>query len=170
MKKSFRIVLIGLFFLLSGCRPDGIVSRDDMASLMADMYLADGCVDLAGNPRQQWDSLDVYGPLLEIHGMTLEEFGASLDYYFRRPDDLLKIYHSVMKRLEAEGKQIGEQEQEEILEGVEEVEEEVTPVWEDLDEAAKPEEERPAPVSKRKNARKRVSKQDWKELEKELEK
>lgn len=200
MKKSILLFILGLAFLLAGCRPDGILSRDGMASLLTDLYMVDGCVESAYVSQQPWDSLDMYEPMLEAHGVTPEAFVASLDYYLRHPDDFAKVYKSVTRRLEDEIRKAeelemkAEQEAEEAEEAerraaeedamdeapqVDERSESVEEIW-DSEEALtlekrigkqeeKPVKEPQKPEKKRRNARKRLSKEDLKELEKQLE-
>ena len=165
VKKSILTLLVCLSALLAGCEPEGVLTREEMTSLLADLYLADGCIEAAGSRQQAWDSLDMYGPVLEAHAVTPELFNASIEYYLAHPDDFIKIYKNAEKMLAEQGRQIEDKEM------VEEFDEEPP-----LPEGAEPdiEKEDPAvqkdtkPDNSRKKGRKRLSKKEMKELEKQL--
>ena len=177
MKNCFRI--LPLCLLLMACQPEDVLSKRDMTALLTDMYRADGCIEAAADSRAMWDSIDVYGPLLEAHGVTAERFYVSVDYYLRHPSDFVKIYKDVQKRLEA-GSVIDDRDLEEVemnldeLDGPEEAEEavwEVTegsePAIEKAEPTGKPETK---PQKRGRSNRKRLTKEEMKELEKQLEK
>lgn len=173
--------------LFSGCRPDGVLSEKEMTDLLADLYLTDGFIEAAGDARQVWDSLDVYGPRLAAHGVSVEEFDASIDYYLRHPKEFADVFEKVQDKLEAEGKLIDDRDEEEMEDAEEVVDEKVEEVWEDFDEEPavgqvkeaqeKPDkelkkeqkkEQKKEKETKRKNGRKKLSKKELEELEKQL--
>lgn len=175
MKICFRILPLCLLLLMA-CQPEDVLSKRDMTALLTDMYRADGCIEAAADSRAMWDSIDVYGPLLEAHGVTAEHFYVSVDYYLRHPSDFVKIYKNVQKRLE-EGSVIDDRDLEEVEmdmdepEGPEEAVWEVTEGSEPAIEKAEPAEKPAAKPQKRgRNNRKRLTKEEMKELEKQLEK
>lgn len=163
MKIFFRLFLFCLVFLSAGCRPEGVLPTSGMTDLLVDMYLTDGCIEAAADAQQAWDSLDVYGLVLESHGVTREHYDESVEYYLRHPRDFARIYKKVQAKLEEMGRMVDERDQEEFEEigEVEEVEE-----W---GEGTEPETEKEKPAKKRKNTRKRLSKKEMEELEKRLE-
>ena len=171
MKKSLLTLLCCISFLLLGCQPEGVIPREEMTSLLADLYLADGCIEASSNHAQSWDSVDVYGPLLEAHGVTPELFNASVDYYLAHPDEFIKIYSNVVQKLAEEGRMIEDQEmQDEMQEEMdEEPEEGVEPAIEKEEAEAEVKavkEKKPEKSSR--NTRKRLSKKELKDLEKQM--
>ena len=168
MKNLLLTFCFAYLLLLSGCRPDGVLSESEMTDLLSDLYLTDGFIEAAGDARQVWDSLDVYGP-------RLEEFNASMEYYLRHPKEFADIFEKIQDKLEAEGKLIDDRDLEEEEEVEEAPEESLETVWEDIDEnpvkVEKAEKaEKPEKETKRKKGRKKLSKKELEELEKQLEK
>ncbi len=105
----------GLFLLLlpTGCRPEGIISPDDMIAMFCEFYEADACIDViqsTGSPIKGLDSLRVYLPIVENHGYTKEVFRSSLDYYLVHPGEMERIFRKVQSRLaqEANGLKAGD--------------------------------------------------------------
>ena len=172
MKNLFQTLCVCLLLLLSGCRPEGVLSRGEMADLLTDLYLTDGYIDAAGNGLRAWDSLDVYGPRLVAHGVALPDFEASVEYYLHHPRDFSRIYDDVLENLEKGADRLAKQ-----MEEAEEAEES------DLDEV-KPDEKRSLKEKEesqdlegtepriekveKKNSRKKLSKKELEELEKQL--
>lgn len=155
MKKLLQILCLCL--LLPSCRPDGVLSKGEMTDLLADLYLTDGYIEAAGDASQAWDSLDVYGPVLAAHGVTVESFDASVEYYLRHPKEFTAIYKDIEDRLEAEGQKIDDRDMEE--EDLDEIVEEARDTVKDAKKD-----------SGRKKGRKKLSKKELEELEKQLEK
>ena len=89
--------------LLTGCRPEGIISPDDMVNLFTEFYEADACIETLGYGNYEItkhvDSLRVYEPIIERYGYTKEMFRESLTYYLRKPDEIISIYDRVYDRL-----------------------------------------------------------------------
>ena len=119
--------------LISGCRPEGVLSHGEMADLLTDLYLTDGYIDADGDGLRAWDSLDVYGPRLAEHGVTLPEFENSVEYYLHHPRDFSKIYDDVQENLEKAFNEVTRQieKEEEEAEEAEAGETEVEPAEEE---------------------------------------
>jgi len=182
----------GIVLMSSGCQPEGIIPKDDMAALFSEFYKADACIDAANASFGRtvgMDSLRVYQPIIEQYGYTKEMFRSSVEYYLHRPDALNKIFNKVSARLkkeaektsdsEADDGKIREEQEDEGIEIPEGVEPEIEK--EDLLKEEKPEiekaevlkevlkEEEPEPVlekkDRNKSTRKRLTKKDMKRLE-----
>lgn len=184
MKKLLQTLCLCLL-LLPSCRPDGVLSKGEMTDLLADLYLTDGFIEAAGDASQVWDSLDVYGPVLAAHGVTVESFDASVEYYLRHTKEFTAIFKDIEDRLEAEGQRIDDRdvEEEEIEEMDEEVREAENGIWEGIEEASdrdlvkevnrdtvKDAKKDAKKDTGRKKGRKKLSKKELEELEKQLEK
>ena len=183
MSKVVRF-LMGAFSLLfltagmSGCQQEGIIPARDMSTLFAEFYTIDAMVDVSMehgmDKRLNVDSLRMYRPSLEAMGYTDEDFRTSLNYYLHRPEALEKILDQAWKKLDDEATHAMENEEEVSAEnetvqvtGIDEVWEDGKPVREQevaLDSAASPTEKK-AP---RRQQRKKLTKQEMKQLEKEL--
>lgn len=186
MRRAAKIYFCSAVFLifLSGCQPEGIIPPKDMSSLIASFYEADATIDLVqeGAPsRANFDSLRVYRPLLEARGYCDEDFRRSLEYYLHEPKKLVKVFtqaHEELQKLadnqsaallgaEERGDTMDRDATErepqvlhELLEGAE-------PAIEKLDEptdaSTRPERKQP-----QRRQRKKMTKQELKQLEEEL--
>ena len=195
VKKWLFAGLLCLVLLPSGCKPEGIIPRNDMENLFAEFYMADACVETmnttAGNGLFHPDSLRVYQPIIEKQGYTEDMFRESLDYYLHRPAEMVKIFKHVRVRLEEEADRPVERMDTEEIDEEEAPEEENGEVTEKPKEGIEPEierepgnipavkpsqqvEEKPEPKPEHKKEpkpakkRKRMTKQDLKRLEEEL--
>ena len=126
--------VFGLLFLLlsAGCRPEGVIPRDEMVSLFCDFYLADAVIDVeqsTGEPVRGLDSLRIYEPIVRQHGYTKDAFRSSLEYYMHHPDDMEAIYKRVQAQLARNSERVVEQE---------EVDEEENPRFVPADEDEEP--------------------------------
>lgn len=103
------LLLITLSLGMAACssRPDGVISRKDMVSLMADIHKGEAYVE--ANYRDfNTDSskMVIRQSILKEHGVTAEEFDSSLMWYGRQTEDLGKLYGEVIERIETEMNQI----------------------------------------------------------------
>lgn len=171
--KSFLILLS--FLSLTGCQPEGIIPPRDMSSLVAAFYQADATIDEVqegSHGRMNFDSLRVYRPILEARGYTDADFRTSLDYYLHEPKTLDKIFTQARDELL---KMADRQPDEPLLDDVDREE----PVLQEgvekedleLEEERMEEQEEKAlerKVTKQRRQRKNMSRQELKQLEKEL--
>lgn len=105
MKKYFCAACFLFALLSSGCKPEGIIPPDEMASLLASFYQADAYVEMAQESTHgidPFDSLRIYRPLLEERGYTDEDFRIALDYYLHHPQTLVKICQKTSDQLDRE--------------------------------------------------------------------
>ena len=92
--------------LLAGCAAKGIIGRKEMTRLLADMYLADQALEVKPALMLQKDSILVYPAIMDRHGVTLEEYEASMKYYMDDGDSYLQILRDVKKLLSAREKEL----------------------------------------------------------------
>lgn len=186
MKRVVKFYFCSAVFLslLSGCQPEGVIPPKDMSSLIASFYEADATIDLLqeGAPsRANFDSLRVYRPLLEARGYSDEDFRRSVDYYLHEPKKLMKVFTQAHDALQKLADQQTAALHEEIEEGdtkdrdaterepqvVHELQEGTEPAIEKLDEptdaSSRPERKQPE-----RRQRKKLTKQELKQLEEEL--
>lgn len=186
MRRTAKIIFCSAVFLslLAGCQPEGIIPPKDMSSLIASFYEADAAIDLVqeGAPsRTNFDSLRVYRPLLEARGYSDEDFRRSIDYYLHEPKKLVKVFtqaHDELQKLadrrsaglleeNEEGDTMDRDATERKPQAVHELQEGAEPAIEKLDEptdaSARPERKQP-----QRRQRKKMTKQELKQLEEEL--
>ena len=173
VKKIFLILLFAVSAVSQSCKSDGVIPPEDMSALLAEMYILDGCIELADSRPEGLDSLEIYAPLIESRGFTKELFRHSIEHYLRHPSDFSKIYSRVQKELEAKGHSVDMYEVEET--GELEEKPEGADVEEGKDAAS---ELAPAPDSgenkqvqkedRNRSARRKMTKKELKELEKRL--
>ena len=185
MGRTTKIFLGSVFFLAllsaTGCQPEGIIPEQDMTMLIADFYRADATIDILqerGSERLPYESLRIYRPILEARGYTDSVFRASLDYYLHEPKTLVKICTKARDELQRladmkpeerfvdvedrESPTMDEGSLPELMEGAE-------PAIEKLD-AASDSGDRPLRKAPQRKQRKRMTRQELKQLEKELQK
>lgn len=112
--KFLRLAESVVFFMVSmavvscGGRPEGVLSDDRMADLMADMQLAEAYSSLPssgrGMTREQRDSLG--RGVLAANGITQAELDSSLSWYGRNMDTYTELYEKVDKRIAEKRKRL----------------------------------------------------------------
>ncbi len=106
MRKAVVFLLV-LVMLLSCHRKGGkkvrIIPRDDLVSVLEDIYLANGLFSLSTmrNRFPGTDSLSNYRDILQKYGYTLEDLEKTIDYYTSeaRLAELEGVYEEVVKDL-----------------------------------------------------------------------
>jgi len=109
-----RLILqIGILltvFLLTSCRPKGVLSTEKMTDLLFDIHLVESMSDTTyGEFPSDWtqglsrvDFTDLaYQSVLRKHAVTEEDFYQSVAYYSKRMRLFTRIYTDVDKKLEA---------------------------------------------------------------------
>ncbi len=80
--------------MLGACHrvPDGILSQEEMASLMADTYMGEGVVDMNGAQFAS-DSARLYlrESIYKAHGLSRADVERSFDYYGNHIEDYIKV-------------------------------------------------------------------------------
>ncbi len=103
------IILMIAGIAVTGCvrRPKGVLSDDEMASLVADMELAEGYIQtqhMEGDHREM-NSRIIFG-ILDEHGVTQAEFDSTMAWYGRNVDDYYKLDGKVRRKLEARRREL----------------------------------------------------------------
>lgn len=82
--------------LLAGCdkRPKGVLSQDEMVSLLTDVEMADAYYNTAA-PGERIDRRTLLASVMEKHGITQEEMDSTTAYYGRNIDEYALIYEKV---------------------------------------------------------------------------
>lgn len=69
---------MGLTFLLTACGPKEIPD-DKMADIIHDVFLVNAYYNQFGSGKIRTDSVDIYAPILEKYGYTVEDFRYSIE-------------------------------------------------------------------------------------------
>ena len=103
MRSLLILPIIFAAFILTSCRPEGILSQRKMQAVVYDLHRADGILQEAGMNFGHDDALaKYYGQVLAKHGVTQAQFDSSLVWYTRNPKRFEHIYPKVIARLQAE--------------------------------------------------------------------
>lgn len=104
MSKFFYIALLGLFLI--NCtsntiikKPDNLVSKDEMANILTDMFLASGGENIKNLQLQR--KVNYFPLVYEKHQIDSTRFKESNFYYVSRIDDYQEILDKVDKKLKA---------------------------------------------------------------------
>jgi hypothetical protein len=98
---KYIILFFSVLLFSAACsnssKPDGVLEKPQMLSLLTDIHILDG--ELYNIP-QQGDSLYKYGSnkykaLFKKHHTTDAEFKKSLQYYARQPEEIQEMYDSL---------------------------------------------------------------------------
>jgi len=102
MNKFFYIALLGLFLI--NCtsntiikKPDNLVSKDEMANILTDMFLASGGENIKNLQLQR--KVNYFPLVYEKHQIDSTRFKESNFYYVSRIDDYQEILDKVDKKL-----------------------------------------------------------------------
>ena len=102
MSKFFYIALLGLFLI--NCtsntiikKPDNLVSKDEMANILTDMFLASGGENIKNLQLQR--KVNYFPLVYEKHQIDSTRFKESNFYYVSRIDDYQEILDKVDKKL-----------------------------------------------------------------------
>lgn len=109
MKTASRIAFLLAAVTLSGChlRPDGVLSDDKMADVIADMELAESYWNSKHSGFADTEERERFGKgVLAAHGVTVEELDSSLSWYGRNMDTYTELYEKVDKKLAARRKEL----------------------------------------------------------------
>lgn len=101
MRRLFYFLAAGAL-MLAGCSRDNdmVLDIDDMASLMADIHIAEAVVDLNHNDFPDDSSKMVLKQsIYAAHGVTAAQVDSSYSWYGRHIEDYMKVYDRTLKIL-----------------------------------------------------------------------
>lgn len=106
MRKGFGAGLLSIFIVSSlfvgGCnkRPEGVLSEDEMVSLLTDIELAEAYTMTTSQSNISRDVL--MESVLAKHGVTHAQLDSTIAYYGKNMDEYYKLYEKVEKNLRAQ--------------------------------------------------------------------
>ena len=104
MKKIGIIFLLCLAVCTCGCTKKGIIPKNKMAAICADMFPMDQYMSADRDMKRFTDTCAVYKPLLRSYGYTADQYLASIDYYLENSRDMAEILDKtdqILKKREA---------------------------------------------------------------------
>ncbi len=89
-----------LVIMLTGCRPEGILSPHELEDVLVDLHKAEGVIYAAGYEREHDSVVSLtYDRVLAQHNLTRAQFDSTLVWYTDHPQFFDKIYPHVLERL-----------------------------------------------------------------------
>lgn len=116
MRKYITLFFLILIFL-PACKGDrnsaAIISHDRMINLLTDVHIADGSLY---EVMQSPDTLYKYGiakyiNLFKSYHTDTAGFRKSMDYYSKRPEELIVMYDQVLKNLKMKSDSLAKEQQ-----------------------------------------------------------
>lgn len=107
----FASLLSLLFFIACGRNNKDVIDKKEMVSIMIDLHKVDGIL-MSESFLKNYpvvDSVDIYTPVFQKHGVTREKFESSLMYYSSVPRGLERMYNRVISELTSENTRIAEE-------------------------------------------------------------
>ncbi|HEY5690223.1 MAG TPA: DUF4296 domain-containing protein [Cyclobacteriaceae bacterium] len=103
--EPLKLIFVLIVLLVFGCgsqeKPKGLLSQNEMVSLMVDVYLAEARIAAKGIPRDSASKLfEPYeSALIAKRGFSDSVLHANYAYYLQKPDELEKILDAVIDTL-----------------------------------------------------------------------
>lgn len=97
------VALLVVLVAAVGCssRPGGVLSKGDMAELLADIHQAEGVVETERNLYSSDSSRRVLREAIyRRHGVTAEQVDSSMMWYGRHIEDYMEVYDNVIEILQ----------------------------------------------------------------------
>ncbi|WP_233164634.1 DUF4296 domain-containing protein [Pedobacter sp. ASV28] len=102
MNRFFAIVFLTI--LLYGCKPGipkDIVQPPEMEKILTDIHIVDGYVASMSSPDSAKKvTAPIYKGIFKKYGIDSAMHAKSMDYYYRHPNILVKMYDNITSRLE----------------------------------------------------------------------
>lgn len=84
------------------CTPKGVIPRDDLSKIYAEMFMLDQHLNAQSELRSMVDTVRVYEHIFKKYGYTTEDYIFSMDYYVKNPDRYGKVLKETQSILEKE--------------------------------------------------------------------
>ncbi|MBO7249376.1 MAG: DUF4296 domain-containing protein [Bacteroidales bacterium] len=97
MRRTIYILILATITITS-CRPKNIIPRNDMADIYYDFYRADRYLDVK-EMHDLGDSVNIYIPIIESHGYSIDDYLTTVEYYLHKPEILTKIFKQTEAKL-----------------------------------------------------------------------
>ena len=101
------ILLLLTAIILPGCKKKSeitgkaYIQEEVLVDVLVDIHLVDGITNDRKFYRRykQIDSIDILGPILEKHQVSLQMFDTTMYVYSRYPESLDRVYSEVLRKL-----------------------------------------------------------------------
>jgi hypothetical protein len=81
------------------------IPEKKMVAILVDIHLADGILMSKEFSVHEFDSAQVYTPILQKHGYTITDFREALNQYMKNPREFESVYNKVIQQLKNMQKQ-----------------------------------------------------------------
>ena len=105
-QKALHLCILSILILVLSCQrkdkvPEGILTRDQMVSVMSELYVLEQKLSTLGIKRDSIAQIfqEMKDPIFENAGITDSVFKRSLNYYMDHPQVLEGIYTSLVDSL-----------------------------------------------------------------------
>jgi len=107
MKRLVFVVIVAFSLCGAGCGrgerlPQGVLSAEDYADLLTDLYKAEGYFAITSDFQYKnlgGDMAFTYDTLLAEHGVTDEVMATTTEYYLNHRDQYKQVYDRVVENL-----------------------------------------------------------------------
>lgn len=105
MKKVLPLVLVALA-LVCCSRRSRVIPASTLSDIYVDMFMADQWIAQNQRARKTADTSNIYAPIFDKYGYTVEDYDASVRHYLRKPDKYAKILKSAGSKLGRQAKRL----------------------------------------------------------------
>lgn len=105
MKKVLPLVLVALA-LVCCSRRSRVIPASTLSDIYVDMFMADQWIAQNQRARKTADTSNIYAPIFDKYGYTVEDYDASVRHYLRKPDKYAKILKSAGSKLSRQAKRL----------------------------------------------------------------
>lgn len=99
--KTVIVALLCVVCLGSCLQSSRRIPEDKLASIYADMYMADQWLNRNPSARRATDSLRFYEPIMLKYGYSFEEYDNTVRWYVDHPERYLKVFRRTVRILDA---------------------------------------------------------------------
>ena len=105
MKKVLPFVLVALA-LVCCSRHSRVIPASTLSDIYVEMFMADQWISQNTRARKAADTSNIYAPIFDKYGYTVEDYDASVKHYLRKPDKYAKILKSAGAKLNRQAKRL----------------------------------------------------------------
>lgn len=97
----YGTIASALLLLLTACEvPIGIAGKKEMTAILVDVHLTEAAVGQKYSYNDNATKRAYFESVFEKHGITRDDFNASLEWYAQHPRLLTEVYADVVKKIE----------------------------------------------------------------------
>ncbi len=94
-RRRLLYILVVVTLLSCDFKPMTVLSEEDMALVLVDVHIAEHTLDEVSRGNSNKDKQAYMNEVFARHGITKEDYDASVDWYARNPEIYMNVYKSV---------------------------------------------------------------------------